>query len=127
MLAVALTAPSSPPTATGEPIPVIAYALPVRDGVPRNYVPPGKHWQPGHHRVGLNASSGQPTRTSAPGVVHFTGSIAGMAFVSIVHANGIRTTCQPTDTAPERGGHVAAGQVIGHLVVNIKHPEPGLH
>ncbi|OHQ76115.1 hypothetical protein HMPREF2708_06870 [Corynebacterium sp. HMSC073H12] len=75
----------------------------------------------------MNASPDQPIRASAPGVVHFAGSIAGMTSVSIMHADGIRTTYQPINTALKKGDRVAAGQVIGHLVVSAKHPEPGLH
>ncbi|WP_167389310.1 murein hydrolase activator EnvC family protein [Corynebacterium amycolatum] len=127
VLAVALTTPPSPPAATGEPISAIAHTFPVHGKVLRDYTPPEKRWQPGHRGVDLNASPGQPIRASAPGVVHFAGSIAGMTSVSIMHADGIRTTYQPIDTALEKGDHVAAGQVIGHLVVNAKHPEPGLH
>ncbi|GAB6965842.1 hypothetical protein JCM7447_20620 [Corynebacterium amycolatum] len=44
-----------------------------------------------------------------------------------MHADGIRTTYQPIDTALEKGDRVAAGQVIGHLVASANHPEPGLH
>lgn len=60
-------------------------------------------------------------------MVHFSGSIAGMTSVSIMHADGIRTTYQPITTELRKGDHVAAGDVIGHLSPNPKHPEPGLH
>lgn len=127
VLAVALTTPPSPPVAASKPISTIAHTLPVHGKVLRDYAPPEKRWQSGHRGVDLNASPGQPIRASAPGTVHFAGPIAGMTSLSIMHVDGIRTTYQPIDTALKKGDHVTAGQVIGHLAVNAKHPEPGLH
>lgn len=126
-LTVALTTPPNPRPAIGEPVSTVTHTFPVQGKVLRDYAPPEKRWQSGHRGVDLSASPGQPIHASAPGVVHFAGSIAGMTSVSIMHADGIRTTYQPLDTPLKKGDRVAAGQIIGHLAISAKHPEPGLH
>lgn len=126
LLAVALNAtPAAPAQAAG--ISAIPHQLPARGAVLRDYAPPEKRWQPGHRGVDLAATPGQEIRASAAGTVHFAGAVAGMTSVSIMHADGIRTTYQPIETHLKKGDSVAAGQVIGRLTTSPKHPEPGLH
>lgn len=128
---VALFAVAVLPTAAAEtstsPLSTIRHIRPVDGTVLRDFAPPEKRWQAGHRGVDLSARPGQEVRASSAGVVHFSGSIAGMTSVSIMHADGIRTTYQPITTELRKGDHVAAGDVIGHLSPNPKHPEPGLH
>jgi murein DD-endopeptidase MepM/ murein hydrolase activator NlpD len=47
--------------------------------------------------------------------VVFADALAGRGVVSIVHANGLRTTYEPVAALVAAGDVVAAGQTIGHL------------
>nr|WP_120491455.1 M23 family metallopeptidase [Corynebacterium lactis] len=129
--AVALLVFGSAPAALARPstgsISDIAHIKPVPGRVLRGFSPPEKRWLSGHRGVDLAAAPGASVVASADGVVHFSGPIGGVTSVSILHADGIRTTYQPVETALKRGDRVLRGQVIGALVAHPKHPEPGLH
>ena len=73
----------------------IPHSPPVPGDVIRPYDPPDKPWLPGHRGVDLAAGPGSVVASSADGVVHFAGSVAGTPTVSVMHADGIRTTYQP--------------------------------
>ena len=105
----------------------IAHTKPVPGDAIRAFDPPEKRWQKGHRGVDLAAEPGARILASADGTVHFAGSIGGVTSVSILHADGIRTTYQPVQTELKKGERVSKGQVIAVLVTHPKHPEPGLH
>lgn len=69
----------------------------------------------GHRGVDLAAAAGEPIRAAAPGVVFFSGRVAGRPSVSVDHGNGLRTTYTPVTGILDVGSPVTAGQVIGHL------------
>lgn len=76
----------------------------------------GPHpWSPGHRGVDLSASRGEKVLAAAAGVVHFAGSVAGRASVSIDHGNGLRTTYTPVRATVSEGDVVAAGDTIGRV------------
>lgn len=108
-------------------ISTIAHSKPVPGAVLRDYEPPAQRWEPGHRGVDLAATPGTPVAASAAGVVHFSGAIDGMTSVSIMHADGIRTTYQPLESLVRPGQEVTRGQIIGTLSSHPRHPEPGLH
>ena len=99
---------------------------PTATQVVRGFEPPEKRWLAGHRGVDLALPVGGKVRTAGDGVVHFAGSVAGTPVVSIVHANGIRTTYQPVHARVEKGDHVSEGQVIGTLAPSAD-GYPGLH
>ncbi len=102
----------------------VAHAKPVDGGVVKPYDPPAERWLPGHRGVDLAAPVGAPVRASGDGVVHFADMVAGTPTVSVMHADGIRTTYQPVRWSVRRGDRVSRGTVIGTLEAG---PDPGLH
>lgn len=77
--------------------------------------PPPQRWLPGHRGADLAASADLPVTAAGAGTVVFAGDLAGRGVVSIVHANGLRTTYEPVKPLVAAGETVAAGQTIGHL------------
>ena len=62
-------------------------------------------------------------RASLAGTVGFAGSIGGKPVVTVLHG-GRRTTYEPVVASVERGQVVAAGDVLGRLVVTDSHCFP---
>lgn len=136
--ALAMAAPSPVPASPASPAPTalapraaassaitrIPHSRPVPGRVLRAYDPPAQRWLPGHRGVDLAAPPGAIVRSSADGVVHFAGSVAGTPTVSVLHADGIRTTYQPVIASVARGDAVRRGQDIGVLGAG---GDPGLH
>lgn len=85
---------------------------------------PEHNWLPGHRGVDLELAVGAPVVASDAGTVAFAGTVAGRPSVSIVHADGVRTTYTPVFARVRAGDAVAAGEVIGTLAPG---GEPGLH
>jgi murein DD-endopeptidase MepM/ murein hydrolase activator NlpD len=77
--------------------------------------PPPQRWLPGHRGVDLAASADLPVMAAGSGTVVFAGDLAGRGVISIVHANGLRTTYEPVEPLVAAGETVTAGQTIGHL------------
>ncbi|MFD5867212.1 peptidoglycan DD-metalloendopeptidase family protein [Corynebacterium sp. NPDC060344] len=120
-LILAATSVLPPPAAA---VTAVEHAKPVDGGVVKPYDPPAKRWLPGHRGVDLAAAVGAQVRASADGVVHFAGMVAGTPTVSVMHADGIRTTYQPVRWSVRRGERVRRGAVLGTLESG---PDPGLH
>lgn len=106
---LALTA--SPADAREE---LLELSPPVPGSVLRGFQVGPSPWSAGHRGVDLSAAPGDEVRAAADGVVHFTGSVAGIRSVSIDHG-GVRTTYTPVRAKVSQGDVVATGQVIGHL------------
>jgi murein DD-endopeptidase MepM/ murein hydrolase activator NlpD len=77
--------------------------------------PPPEPWLPGHRGVDLAASTDLPVTAAGAGTVVFADDLAGRGVVSIVHANGLRTTYEPVEPLVAAGDTVTTGQTIGHL------------
>jgi murein DD-endopeptidase MepM/ murein hydrolase activator NlpD len=103
-------------TATGatEDDPVGRWPLVPQPVVVHPFDPPSVTWGSGHRGVDLAGAVGQPVHAALPGVVTFTGRIAGVRIVVVDHG-ATRTTYQPVAASVPRGARVSAGQVIGHL------------
>ncbi|MEJ6019473.1 M23 family metallopeptidase [Corynebacterium sp. H113] len=105
----------------------VVHSKPVPGQVARGYQPPEKRWLAGHRGVDLASSDGDAVHASAAGVVHFAGVIAGRPSISVMHADGIRTTYQPVDFIVQRGDRVSRGQVLGHVRTPELFDERGVH
>jgi murein DD-endopeptidase MepM/ murein hydrolase activator NlpD len=80
-----------------------------------DFDPPPQRWLPGHRGVDLAASADLPVTAAGAGTVVFAEDLAGRGVISIVHANGLRTTYEPVEPLVAAGDAVTAGQTIGHL------------
>ncbi|SED40642.1 Peptidase family M23 [Nocardioides exalbidus] len=117
-LSVGTPAPASAPD---EPTGV--WPLDPEPEVVRGFEPPPSPYASGHRGVDLAGSPGQAVRSALPGTVAFAGSIGGKPVVTIRHG-GRRTTYEPVVASVEVGQEVAAGTVLGRLVVTDSHCFP---
>jgi len=88
------------------------------DGTPevtRRFDPPAERWLAGHRGVDLASSPEAVVRAAGPGVVHFSGYLAGRGVVSVMHPNGLLTTYEPLTPLVKKGQSVRAGDPIGRL------------
>ncbi|GAA3019512.1 hypothetical protein GCM10010519_56090 [Streptomyces lactacystinicus] len=94
-------------------------------GVLGRFEPPAKVWAAGHRGVDLAAEPGVEVRTAAPGVVAFSGLVAGRPVVTVAHPGSgsppLRTTYLPVAGTVPVGTLVAAGQPIGLLAPDGRH------
>ena len=91
--------------------------------VVRRFEPPPHPYASGHRGVDLAGAPGQAVRAALAGRVGFAGSIGGKPVVTVLHG-GRRTTYEPVVASVERGQEVAAGAVIGRLVIADGHCVP---
>ncbi|MCS4536293.1 M23 family metallopeptidase [Corynebacterium sp. HS2168-gen11] len=89
-----------------------------RPVVLRRFQNPAQRWLTGHRGVDLAAPPGSIIYAAGTGTVLFAGVIAGTGTVSILHANGLRTTYQPVSPMVAAGDAVAAGEPIGLLLAS---------
>lgn len=96
--------------------------------VVEDFAPPEDPWGAGHRGVDLAGAPGQVVRSALAGTVSFAGSIAGKPVVTVRHGD-LRTTYEPVVASVGRGDVVAAGDVVGRLVVPASHcfPDACLH
>jgi murein DD-endopeptidase MepM/ murein hydrolase activator NlpD len=83
--------------------------------VTRSFDPPATGYGRGHRGVDLAGAPGERVLAAGAGVVLFAGMVAGRPVVSVVHANGLRTTYEPVDPSVAAGQAVARGSPIGIL------------
>lgn len=81
-----------------------SYRLPVDGPVVRPFEPPTTAYGPGHRGVDLEASPGTAVRAAEHGLVHHAGQVAGVAWVSIDHRDGVRTSYGPLTGLQVRAG-----------------------
>ncbi|MER5641577.1 M23 family metallopeptidase [Kitasatospora sp. NPDC002227] len=91
-------------------------------GVLRRFDAPPVRWAAGHRGVDLAASPGETVRAAAPGVVSFSGVVAGRPVVTVTHPGSgdppLRTTYLPVAGSLPPGIEVAAGAAIGELAAD---------
>jgi murein DD-endopeptidase MepM/ murein hydrolase activator NlpD len=104
----------------------VAYALPLPDGtaVVHPFEAPPQPWAAGHRGVDLTAIVGATVRAPAAGVVAFAGSVAGRGVVTIVHADGLRSSLEPVSATVAVGDRVDAGAPIGTVSAETSHCAP---
>ncbi len=104
-------ATASPPVATPE---VPQGVVPLFGDVVRPFDPPDQPWLAGHRGVDIAGSFSQPVMASLPGVVSFTGPVAGRPVITVRHGE-LSTTYEPVEASVGVGQPVEAGEVIGYL------------
>jgi hypothetical protein len=109
----------------------VRYSAPVDGEVLRGFTAPEHDYGPGHRGVDLAARPGATVRTAAAGEVVFAGSVAGARWVTVRHADGIRTSYGHLDRIVVRvGDDLAGGDAIGTATGrngDALRPEEGLH
>lgn len=109
----AATVAGAPATAA----PRAGYDWPL-DPVPtvvRSFEPPPHPWAAGHRGVDLLGRAGAPVHSAGPGVVSWSGVLAGRGVVAVLHPNGWRTTYEPVDARIPAGTTVTTGSPLGTL------------
>jgi murein DD-endopeptidase MepM/ murein hydrolase activator NlpD len=89
------------------------YLRPVKGPIIRHFEPPPTPYAAGHRGIDLAVPIGTEVVASNDGIVAFAGPVAGELFVSIDHADGIRTTYSFLSlVSVKKGAAVARGQPI---------------
>ncbi|WP_190212997.1 M23 family metallopeptidase [Kitasatospora indigofera] len=113
-----------PPPATGRSWPVAGPAALIR-----RFDAPATKWAAGHRGVDLATAAGSEVRSAAPGVVSFSGVVAGRPVVTVSHPGSgtppLRTTYLPVAGSLPVGTPVGAGVPIGRLVPGLGHCADG--
>lgn len=108
---VALDLGLAPPGAAEEP-PV--HVPPVAAGVLDPFRPPDAPWGAGNRGIEYDTAEGTPVHATAEGTVVFAGSVAGHRHVTVLHADGVRTSYSfLTEIAVVVGQRVSQGQRLG--------------
>lgn len=95
----------------------VSYRLPVDGHVVRPFEAPDPYG-PGHRGVDLDAQPGTTVRAAERGRVRHAGPVGGVVWVSIDHADGVRTSYGPlTAVRVTAGEDVARGDVLGLVAV----------
>lgn len=94
VLAVALAASLivAPPRAAASDAEPVSYTAPVDGPVVDGFRPPSTPYGPGNRGLEYDTAPGTPVRAAAAGVVTFAGPVAGALYVTVLHADGVRTT-----------------------------------
>ncbi|MGH8900301.1 MAG: M23 family metallopeptidase [Egibacteraceae bacterium] len=99
---------------------------PVPGHVLREFVPPVSPFGAGHRGADLAAGPGEDVRSVLPGLVTFSGRVAGQGWVTVRHSSDLETTYGDLDPRlVTAGDRVEAGQVLGRLGPGARHLDWG--
>lgn len=113
LVGTATSTHSATPAALAAPA-LPALWWPVRGPVVTAWVAPDGPYGPGHRGVDIAVAQGATVHAMGDGVVAFSGFVAGVAWISIDHVGGVRTTVGPMATSVVTvGARVTAGSVVG--------------
>ncbi|MCC6225949.1 MAG: M23 family metallopeptidase [Microthrixaceae bacterium] len=91
-----------------------SYSEPVTGPVRDRFRPPSSPYGPGNRGWDYGVTPGMEVRAAASGVVSFAGQVGGRLFVTVSHADGLRTSYSWLETVVVRAGsRVRGGEVIG--------------
>jgi murein DD-endopeptidase MepM/ murein hydrolase activator NlpD len=123
-VSLATLAPASSSAAAMQP-----YLRPVRGAILRHYEPPPTPYAAGHRGIDMEAAAGTPVLAANDGVVAFAGPVGGRLFVSIDHADGIRTTYSFLSAILVKKGQIVnrGEQVAYSGTGDGSSPQPHLH
>ncbi|MCC2335302.1 murein hydrolase activator EnvC family protein [Cellulomonas wangsupingiae] len=131
-LAVALGAPSAAAAPHGGLAPsardvTVTYRLPLDPPAHllRPFDPPPRPWLAGHRGVDVAATAGATVVSPAAGVVTFAGDVAGRGVVTVLHADGRRSSLEPLTATVHEGAQVIAGATLGTLAGDAHGGTPG--
>jgi hypothetical protein len=92
----------------------VSYQAPVDAPVSDPFRPPANPWDPGNRGIEYDTPPDTVVEAAADGDVTFAGPVAGVLWVTLGHADGVRTTYGPlASVAVAQGQAVRQGQEIG--------------
>jgi len=101
------------PAAAGPPV-LVHYRPPVTAPIVDHFRRPACQWCPGNRGIDYATTPGTEVHAAAAGQVTYAGRIAGDGFVTVAHADGLRTSYAFLSTIAVSIGHVVAqGDVVG--------------
>jgi hypothetical protein len=107
----AAAAPTRTAAPDGDPV---VYTAPVTAPIDDPFRAPLGPYGPGHRGIEYDTPPGTTVAAAAPGTVVFAGTVSGSQWVTLLHADGIRTTYGPLrDVAVSAGALVADGAPLG--------------
>ena len=100
--------------------------VPVSGAVVREFQPPPTRYAAGHRGVDLQAGPGEPVVAAMGGIVSFSGSVAGVGWVTVDHGGGLDTTYGALDPRTVVAGQrVDRGSLLGFLALEATHLDWG--
>jgi Peptidase family M23 len=92
----------------------VSYVAPVDVPVVDPFRPPANPYGAGNRGLEYATAAGTEVRAAADGTVSFAGLVAGSSWITIAHADGVRTAYGPLlSVSVTRGESVARGDVVG--------------
>jgi hypothetical protein len=114
LLLIVVVVAGTTPRAAAQATPAIVYRPPVDAPVYDPFRAPGTPYGPGHRGIEYDTAPDTPVAVAAPGTVVFAGDVAGVPWVTVRHADDVRTTYGPLATIAVQVGQVlASGDVVG--------------
>ncbi|WP_436795450.1 peptidoglycan DD-metalloendopeptidase family protein [Actinospongicola halichondriae] len=93
---------------------VVTYRPPVDAPISDPFRPPKSAYGPGNRGLTYELPPGTPVHAAAPGRVVFAGWVAGTRHVTVLHADGLRTSYSFLESVVvRRGVDVSAGDIVG--------------
>jgi murein DD-endopeptidase MepM/ murein hydrolase activator NlpD len=97
--------------------------------VVHGFDPPPARWLAGHRGVDLATAVGATVRATGPGLVTYSGVVAGRGVVVISHGGrygDFRTTYEPVTASVLPGQQVVAGDAVGVVAATPGHCSPAV-
>ena len=108
------------PAGATPPEPLV-HTPPVEEPVADPFRPPATPYGPGNRGLAYDLAPDTPVRATADGTVVFAGQVGATRHVTVLHADGLRTSYSFLSSLDvRRGDHVARGAVLGRA-------GPGFH
>lgn len=108
------------PAGAAPPDPVV-HTPPVDAPIADPFRPPATPYGPGNRGLAYDLAPGTPVRATADGTVVFAGQVGATRHVTVLHADGLRTSYSfLSEVGVRRGDRVDRGEVVGRA-------GPGFH
>ncbi len=92
----------------------VTYQPPVSQSPTKVFEAPAHRWSPGNRGIEYQLPAGTAINASAAGTVVFAGPVAGNSYVTVQHADGLRTSYSYLSTIDVVvGQHIVAGARLG--------------
>ncbi|HEX4901902.1 MAG TPA: peptidoglycan DD-metalloendopeptidase family protein [Acidimicrobiales bacterium] len=111
---VLVLAVAAPAASAGPPGADVTYQPPVDAPVADPFRAPATPYGPGNRGLAYDLADDTPVRAAAEGTVVFAGAVAGTRHVTVLHADGLRTSYSfLSEVLVRRGDAVRRGDIVG--------------